>query len=95
MVIHVRDLVSGANTADQGVAVFPYLELGFSKEARVVVSFDGITTATSSFVNSAIVPLLKTTTFAEIKRRLRVIDSTRQINEMIRARLERESFVEA
>lgn len=95
MVIHVRDLVSGANTADQGAAVLPHLEIAFSKETLVVVSFDGITTATSSFVNSAIVPLLKTKSFAEIKRRMRVIDSTRQINEMIRSRLERESFAEA
>ena len=75
--------------------MLPHLELAFSKQARVVVSFDGITTATSSFVNSSIVPLLKTNSFAEIKRRMRVIDSKRQIDEMIRSRLERESFAEA
>ena len=95
MVIHIRDLVSGANTADQGAAVFPHLDSAFDGSSTVVVSFDGITTATSSFVNAAIVPLLKTKTLAEIKRRMRVKDSTRQINEMIRARLERESLVDA
>jgi len=55
----------------------------------VTVSFDGIQTATSSFVSSAFVALLDHLSYADIKERMRVIDSTRQINDMIKTRLER------
>jgi hypothetical protein len=56
---------------------------------------DGITAATSSFVDAAIVPLLKTKTWAAIKPPNAREDSTQQINEMIRARVKRESLVDA
>lgn len=48
-------------------------------------------TATSSFVNAAFVPLLDFVSFVELKRRIKVVDSNRQINEMIRTRMEREA----
>jgi hypothetical protein len=56
-----------------------------------VVSFEGIQTATSSFVNVSFVKLLDDWPLAEIKRRFRVVQSTRQINEMIKSRLAREA----
>jgi hypothetical protein len=42
-------------------------------------------------VNSCFVPLLGGLSFAEIKRRLKITASTRQINEMIKSRLAREA----
>jgi hypothetical protein len=56
---------------------------------------EGLTTATSSFVNVAFVSLLRTYDLAEIKRRVRIVKSTRQINDMIRSRLEREGLATA
>jgi STAS-like domain of unknown function (DUF4325) len=95
MVIRIRDLVSGANTAHEGASVFPHIQAAFDNQGPIVISFDGVQTATSSFVNSAFVPLLRQRSFSGIKNRLRIVDSTRQINEMIKARLERESLVAA
>ena len=57
----------------------------------VTVSFDGVKTATSSFVNVAFVQLLSSYSFQDIKSRLRVVDLTRQINDMIKSRMEREA----
>jgi hypothetical protein len=41
------------------------------------------------------VPLLKDFSFRDIKSRMRVMDSTRQINQMIKMRLERAALVDA
>jgi hypothetical protein len=56
--IRIRDIVSSADTAEQGVVVFPHISCAFDSANHVIVSFDGINTATSSFVNTAIIPLL-------------------------------------
>jgi hypothetical protein len=92
--IQIRDLVAGANTADDGNAVFPHLRMAMANGAAFAVSFVGVQTATSSFVNTAFVPLLKHFSFGDIKRRMRVTDSTRQINQMIKMRLERAALVD-
>jgi hypothetical protein len=93
--IQVHDLVAGANTADQGSDVLPHLRSAMAGRGPFVVSFDKIQTATSSFVNASFVPLLKDFSFAEIKARMRVTDSTRQINQMIKTRLERVALLDA
>jgi STAS-like domain of unknown function (DUF4325) len=93
MVIRVVDMVVGADTSDQGAAVFARLQAALATDSTVTVSFDGLKTATSSFVNASFVPLLERFDFREIKQRLRIVDSTRQINDMIRTRLEREASI--
>lgn len=92
MVIRIRDLVSGANTSEEGEIVFRRLSSELSRQkAGVVVSFEGVQTTTSSFVNVAFVDLLNSFSYTDLKKRLRVIDSTRQINNMIKTRLARTS----
>ena len=61
----------------------------------IVSFFAEIQTATSSFVNASFVPLLKDFSFGDIKSLMRVTKSTRQINHMIKARLERAALVDA
>jgi hypothetical protein len=96
MVIRILDVVSGADTADQGDRAFNLLHKALSKKnTEVTVSFDGVKTATSSFVNVAFVQLLDSFSFSDIKARLRVVDSTRQINDMIKSRMEREAVCAA
>jgi STAS-like domain of unknown function (DUF4325) len=87
--IQVRDLVDGANTADQGNIVFSHLHAAMAAGVPFVVSFATIQTATSSFVTAAFARLLNDFSFADIKQLMRVTESTRQINQMIRTRLER------
>jgi hypothetical protein len=95
MVIYVHSLVPGADTADQGIQLFPHIRDALQAEQEVVISFKGIQTATSSFVKTAFVVLLKDMRFDDLKSRVRIIDSTRQINQMVRTRLEREALADA
>jgi|SRR4029078_10458446 len=92
MVVHILDVAPGADTASQGAAVFARLQQELADHnAQVVFSFEGVKTATSSFVNVAFVQLLSSFSFADIKARLRIVNSTRQINDMIRSCMEREA----
>jgi hypothetical protein len=95
MVIRILDLVSGADTATQGSVVFVRVRDALAGNNSVTVSFGGVKTATSSFVNAAFVQLLDAMTFSDVKARLRVVDSTRQINDMIKTRMERTAAVAA
>jgi hypothetical protein len=91
MVILVNDLVEVAVGEDDGTIVFDALRTALSNHDMVTLSFAGIKTATTSFVNTAFVPLLDQMPFGDIKRRIQVVDSTRQINHMIKWRLETEA----
>lgn len=92
MVIYVREITVAADTAKQGELLFEQLEASLTDTGgAVTLSFEGIDTATSSFVNAGFVQLLSIMSFDEIKRRLKVVNSTRQINDMIKRRLSREA----
>jgi hypothetical protein len=95
MVIRILEIAGGADTSAQGDLVLATLESELQASREITVSFDGVKTATSSFVNTSFVKLLENHTFAEIKRRIRVVNSTRQINEMIKSRLERVAMIHA
>ena len=91
MVIRVHLVSSAADTATQGQIVHGHIMKALQRDDIAIVSFKDVDTATSSFVNAAFVPLLRSFSFNEIKRRVRIIDSTRQINDMIKRRLTREA----
>ncbi len=91
MVITVRAIVPACDTNLQGDAVRDAITRALSSGGDIEVSFAGITSATTSFVNSAFVDLLNALSFDEIKRRIRVVHSTRQINDMIKNRLSHEA----
>jgi hypothetical protein len=93
--IRILDVVPGANTYEQGGRVFDVLKQALHGTGPVVVSFDSVQTATSSFVHAAFVALLDHFSYADIKARLRVVDSTRQINDMIKTRLQRSGLAAA
>nr|WP_283815952.1 STAS-like domain-containing protein [Bradyrhizobium sp. AUGA SZCCT0222] len=78
-----------ADTAAQGEIVLKAVKLGLKSGDVVTLDFAGVTTATSSFVNTAIVALLSDYSLDFLRKHLRVVKSTRQINDMIKTRLER------
>jgi Mg/Co/Ni transporter MgtE len=88
MVIQVNTLIAAAVTEADGAAVFAELSRELQRQDVVTLSFSGLKTASTSFVNTAFVPLLDLMPFQDIKRRLKVVESTRQINHMIKWRLE-------
>jgi STAS-like domain of unknown function (DUF4325) len=95
MVIQVRSLVTFVITEADGAAVFIALSNVLTHSENAIASFAGIKTASTSFVNMAFARLLDLMSFEDIKRRVRVIDSTRQINHLIKWRLEAEAKASA
>ncbi|NUJ80657.1 STAS-like domain-containing protein [Methylocystis sp. FS] len=91
MVIIVADIIVAADTEEQGTRLYASLIKALGSHDVATVSFAGLDTATSSFVNASFVPLLDAMPFVDLKRRLRIVASTRQINEMIKSRLSAEA----
>jgi hypothetical protein len=97
MVVQILDIIPEADTWEQGSALLPRLIEAMSEGVTFQVSFQGITTATSSFTNASFVALLDRFPLRTIKDRMMIVDSTHQINDMIRHRLNyvASSFVHA
>jgi hypothetical protein len=89
--ISVIDVAGRGDTADQGVVLHKALVTSLrDSSGPVSIDFHGLTTITSSFANLAFVQLLTEWRLSELKKRLKIVNSTRQINEMVKSRLERE-----
>lgn len=89
MVVRIIELVPSADTWEQGSIVLAAIKKELQSEETIEISFREIYTATSSFANSAFGQLTQEMSLDEIKKRVRIVNSTRQINEMIKLCLER------
>ncbi|WP_414675436.1 STAS-like domain-containing protein [Methylocaldum sp.] len=88
MVIKVLDIVSQCYTNEDGQKVYDKIWPVLMRGENVVLSFEGVDTTPSSFINSALIQLLGVMDFDQIKQRLKIIKTTKQINNMIRQRFE-------
>lgn len=88
--ISVIEVAGRGDTAEQGAQLNKALAAVLKGPGLVTVDFRGLTTITSSFTNLAFVQLLSMYRLSELKKRLSIVNSTRQINEMVKSRLERE-----
>lgn len=86
--IRILDVVTTASTYEDGEAVCRKLLEQIDAGHPVFVSFDGIHAVPSAFVNAAFLKLLETHSFEEIQKLLKIRDSTRNINELVRSRFE-------
>lgn len=82
--ISVRSVANRADTTEQGLAVRAAIVRALHRDGDASVSFEDIDNATSSFVNAAVLPLLDIMTVSELQKRVRFVNSNRQINDMIR-----------
>lgn len=90
MVLMVNDYISGAYTNDQGDVIYKLIADNIRSGKHVTVSFKGITSVSSSFLNSAFIPLFSHVSVDHVKKHLSVIDSNKFINEMIIRRFKQE-----
>ncbi len=88
--IRVLDHVAHASTYEEGAVIFALLESAIKDKTQVELSFDGILAIPSAFVNATIVKLLDVVPLSVVQDSIRIVDSTRQINELVRQRV---SFV--
>lgn len=87
MVIRILDHVAQAATYADGEKIFTLIVEPIKRGEDITLSFDGIDAVPSSFINAAVVRLVEVVGIEVIKAHLLVIDSTRQINSLIRDRI--------
>ncbi|MDK8874378.1 STAS-like domain-containing protein [Paracoccus sp. SSJ] len=87
MVIIVKKLISSCDTNEQGDVLYAEIRRVLDRGEGATVDFSGILYATSSFVNSALVPLLDAMTLDAVKSRVRFRGTLPAVADMIRSRL--------
>jgi len=88
MVINVLDHVERCYSNADGEVILSLIQPLLFRGNRVTVSFAGVDSVPSSFVNSAFIPLLEDFSFDFIRKHLHFSNSTKQINQMIKGRFE-------
>lgn len=83
--VHIRiiDVLDSYYTNDDGDKLFAIIINKLSSGNSVEVSFEGIDSVNSSFVNSAFIRLLDSYTFDEVRKKLSFTNTNRQINLLI------------
>lgn len=88
MEMKVAERVRNASSYEDGEVIFRLILPAVQAGEKVVVDFSGITSVPSAFVNSAFVQLLEHVSFNQVKRTLSFVQSTRQINQLIKSRFD-------
>ena len=86
MVIRILDHVKTYSTYRDGEVIYRLLVEQLRAGHVVTLSFSGIKSIPSAFVNAALIKLLEEFEFEYVRSRLNIIDSTRQINRLIKDR---------
>lgn len=85
-IIRVLDLVDRCYNGDDGQIIHDALVARLKKHEQITISFAGVDSIPSSFVNTALISLLTEFRFDEIKRFVRFSETSSQINDMIKTR---------
>ena len=88
MVIRILDHIERASTYDDGEVIYRLICDPIARRETVVLSFDGVLAVPSAFVNAALVRLLESVPYEVVRQSLKIVGSTRQINELIKSRFE-------
>jgi hypothetical protein len=88
MVIRILDHVKAPSTYEDGDVIFRLIVGDLKAGREVSVSFDGVLSVPSAFINGAFIRLLESIPFDVVRSKLRFEHSTRHINELLRSRFE-------
>lgn len=88
MVIRILDYIKTASTYEDGEVIYKKISLEIKHDRPVTISFEGISSVPSAFVNAAFIRLLEEFTFEKIRTYLRFSESTKHINELIKSRFD-------
>ncbi len=88
MVIRIIDHTPRPSTYEDGELIYAKISEAIEKDETVEVSFEGVLSVPSAFVNSAFIRLLEKYPFEKIRSKLKIVDSTKFINGLIRSRFE-------
>jgi hypothetical protein len=85
-VIRIIDHVKTYSTYHDGEVIYQMIVDELRAGRPVTLSFEGIKSIPSAFVNAALVKRLEEFDFNYIRSRLSIVNSTRQINRLIKDR---------
>jgi hypothetical protein len=88
--ILVGTLVSVADDVAQGDIIASALKSALASPETVCLSFKRVGSASSSFVSAALIPASRAMSFDEFKQRVRIVDASWQITDIIRRRVQLE-----
>ncbi|QTI79026.1 STAS-like domain-containing protein [Roseomonas marmotae] len=91
MVITVIDHAPNCQTYADGLIIAQLISDSLRRGEMVTLSFRGVYAVPSSFVNAAFVSLLNSYPADVIRRLVKITDSTRQINALIKERVAKEA----
>ncbi|MGZ0020046.1 STAS-like domain-containing protein [Nitrosomonas sp. wSCUT-2] len=86
MVIIIKNHVRTTSSYEDGEKIFNLIYPEIAKNKSVSVSFDGIDSVPSAFINAAFIRLLEKFSFEHIRNYLKITNSTHHINTLIRNR---------
>jgi len=86
--IRLLDHVTRCSTYEDGAIIYRLIKSSLEKGEIVSVSFDGVLSAPSAFINGALVELLNDYTFSHIRENVLILNTTRSLNELIKQRFE-------
>jgi STAS-like domain of unknown function (DUF4325) len=86
MVIRLLDYIEHCSSYAEGEVIFNLLAPAIKSGEDVTLSFDGVSAVPSAFVNGALVRLAEETSISAIQKHLKIVNSTRQINDLVRSR---------
>lgn len=95
VLIGVSNKLKTYYTNDDGERLFNMIVANLENGDSVELSFKGIDSINSSFVNSAFISLLDRYSFEEIRKKLSFVDTNKQINSLILNRFKFEVNKEA
>lgn len=84
VVIYIAETVEYCYSNEDGAVIYRMIKKPLSEGQVVTLSFKGVGLVSSSFINSALLPLLDDHEFEWIKDNLKIINSTKYINDLIK-----------
>lgn len=85
--IKVLDHIIACYSNSDGEVIQKLIKQKMTDEV-ITISFSGVNSISSSFVNTAFIDLLDTYSFDDIRNKLKFIDSSRSINSIIKRRFD-------
>jgi hypothetical protein len=86
--IEILEHVISASTYEDGGKIYLLIKEKIDLGEIVELSFTGISSVPSAFINAAIIQLLEHFEFSKIRAHLRFVNSTRHINQLIKSRFD-------
>lgn len=86
--IEILAHVKKASSYEDGGIIFTLLKNHLDHDEIIELSFNGISSVPSAFINSAIIQLLEYFDFRTIREKLKFTNTTKHINQLIRSRFE-------